>query len=256
MKSQHIPMTIDEFDAMPRKLGWKTEYWDGQAHITPRWLAIVTTRAPVRPRPVQAPCDLRPATEQDLRRLTSAYVDAFQETIDHCNQSVAQIKDAAKRILTGFFAGNRGRPHPASQVAIHARQIIGAALIVERAEEQPLLDLLFVRPQWHRRGVATALVGAAMNALHSAGAQELTSRYLLGNQESRAWHHHFGFVDQPDVLLARLHYFHVLDELERRTRAGETGGAEMDALIAERNYWHNQLTVLQRDRSQEMVIVL
>ena len=244
MKSQHLPMTIDEFHAMPRKLGWKTEYWDGQAHISPRWLAIVTARAPVTPRAVYAPCDLRPATEQDLRRLTPAYVAAFQETIDHCNQRVAQIKTAAKRILTGFFAGSRGRPHPASQLAIHAGQIIGAALIVERAEEQPLLDLLFVRPQWHRKWVARVVVGGAMNALHSAGVHELASRYLLGNQESRAWHHHFGFVDDPDVLLARLHYFHALDELERRTRAGEVAGAEIDALIAERDHWYRRLAVL------------
>lgn len=37
MRSQHLPMTIEEFNAIPRKRGWKYEYWNSHAHISPRY---------------------------------------------------------------------------------------------------------------------------------------------------------------------------------------------------------------------------
>ena len=83
--------------------------------------------------------------------------------------------------------------------------IIGAALIIAQAEETPLLDMLFVRPEWHRKGIATAMVAAALNTLHSSGVRTLASQYVLGNEESRAWHQRFGFVEETDLLLVRLY---------------------------------------------------
>ncbi len=203
MKSQHIPMTIDEFHVMPRRLGWKHEYWDGCAHIAPSHAGIATTTVVVQPRPVQAPCVIRAVTEADMPGLERAYLTAFQDTIDYCDWALTDIQRAADNNLASFFAGMRGPPLPAAQIAIHGTDVVGAVLIVEKPNGQPFLDLLFVIPAWHRKGVATALVAAALNELAAMGYQSLTSRFMLGNVESRAWHHRFGFVDEPDLFLAR-----------------------------------------------------
>lgn len=36
MKSKHIPMSVEEFHLMEHPFGWKTEYFSGKAHLTPR----------------------------------------------------------------------------------------------------------------------------------------------------------------------------------------------------------------------------
>ena len=66
MKSQIIPMTIDEFHTMPWQLGWKHEYWEGAARISPSYTAVATVSIAVTPRLVAPPCLLRPVTEADL----------------------------------------------------------------------------------------------------------------------------------------------------------------------------------------------
>src|SRR5439155_5564635 len=46
------------------------------------------------------------------------------------------------------------------------------------------------------------------------------SRYHLGNAASRAWHHRFGFTDEPDLLLARLNLRAATHELARLRELG------------------------------------
>src|SRR5262245_710916 len=58
IRSRHLPMSFEEWDLLPYQPGWKYEYWDGCAHITPNHQTAVTT-ATVTPRPVNAPCMLR-----------------------------------------------------------------------------------------------------------------------------------------------------------------------------------------------------
>lgn len=245
MKSQHIPMTIAEFHMMPRQLGWKHEYWDGQAHIMPSHSGVVTATVAVQPRPVRASCMIRPVTEADLPGLYPAYLAAFQDTIDYCDWQLPDIETAAHENLTNFFAGKRGQPLSAAQVAIHAATVVGAALLVQKRNGQPFLDLLFVVPDWHRKGVATALVATALNALAAAGYQSLVSRFWLGNVESRTWHHNFGFVDEPDLFVMRAYYAHAQDELNRREALGNLTPAEHTALVAERDHWDKAIKELE-----------
>jgi GNAT superfamily N-acetyltransferase len=109
-------MSFEEFRLLPRDPGWKYEYFDGMAHITPR-----------------------------------------------------------PRLAT-------------VRVAVEARAKDGC----------PLLDMLFVRPSWQRRGLATALVSWCLRELLAQGEAALRSRYLLTNEQSRAWHQRFGFTLEPD----------------------------------------------------------
>lgn len=252
MKSQHIPMTSDEFHVMPHKLGWKHEYWDGQAHITPSHSTVVTTTLPVQPRPVTPVGTIRSIVEADMAGLYTAYVAAFEDTIDYCDWQLAAIQSAAQATLTGYFAGERGKPLVASQVALHDREVVGAAFMVEKRNGQPFLDLLFVVPQWHRQGVATALVGTAVNQLAAAGYHTLTSRFWLGNEESRTWHHRFGFVDKPNQFLAGAYYRHAQHELERDKILGQLTPAARDALVAEKKYWKNERERLEKEELAAM----
>ena len=252
-------MTLDEFHRMPWRLGWKHEYWDGQAQLSPQHISVVTATVKVEPRPVNVaghpsytpPYEVRPVTEADLPQMLPTYFAAFEETIDYCDWDPARIKIAAKANLESFFAGERGQPLPASQVAVSATEIVGAVLIVEKRNGQPLVDLLFVSPQWHRQGVATALGTAALNALYKAGYQCLTSRFMLGNEASRTWHHHFGFVDEPDLFIARAYFSHAQHEVERHKAMDDLTSAAYAALVAERDHWKQQIEQVEAIAAQE-----
>jgi GNAT superfamily N-acetyltransferase len=250
MRSQHISMTWQEYELQPMQLGWKYEYWDGQTHISPRHNAVsVTVR--VQPRTVSSFCAIRPALASDEPELIAAYIAAYSDTIDFCDWQADQIEAAAQKDIPGFFAAKRGTPLPASCVAVAPHRetgnehVIGAALIIAQEEQAPLLEMLFVLPEWHGKGIATALASTALNTLHRSGIETLASRYLLGNEESRAWHQRFGFVEEPDVMLARLYYRHAQHELQRQQQVGDLTEKDKEVLTAECDRWHARVEELE-----------
>ena len=250
MKSQRLPISVDEFRRLPYRLGWKHEYYGDHAHITPQHSAIVVATLPVQKRPAHFPCPLRPTGPEDVPALFPTYLAAFQDTIDYCDWALDRIERAARQNLTSFFAGQRGRALPASRVAVHDEEIVGAALLVEKPDARALLDLLFVAPAWQRRGLATALVAAALNALEGTGFTKLSSRYMLGNEQSRRWHQRFGFVDEPNLFVARAYYYHAQHELTRQQELGALSADELAALVTEHDARRQQLDELHEIEQQ------
>lgn len=256
MRSQHIRMTPAEFELMPRQLGWIYEYWDEQAHITPVY-RIVTTTVKIKPRPVTSPCRIRAVDDVDKAQLISAYFAAFSDTIEYCDWKPEKIAAIAQEDIQEFLAGERGNPLPASRIAVACQaetgeeSVVGAALIIEKTTGQSLLDMLFVIPEWQRKGVATALVSTAINELYRAGMNRLASRYLLGNNESQAWHQKFGFVDELDLFLARLYYRHVKYEFGRREKIGNLTETEHEVLSSEVKRWKAQVDKLEKIAERE-----
>ena len=234
-----MPMTATEFERLPRDPGWKYEYVNGVARITPRHV-VVTMRAPVMPRIVEVGgLTIRAMTEADRPGLVRAFHDGFRETVEYCDWSDAQIRQSGEDAIRTFFGGRRGAFHPASRLAVAPEQpdvVAGASLVVQKAD-LPFLDMLFIRPRWHRRGLATALVGASMNALHAQGEPDMGSAYDLANLPSRAWHEQFGFVEQPDYTLAHARAAAARHELWRRREIGGLSDAEQAALQAEAEHW-------------------
>jgi len=245
MRSRHIPMTEEEYHLLPMHPGWKHEYWDGQAHFSPRHRFAVA-RMVVARRPVQTDYPLRPATVEDAPLLIPAYIEAFCDSFDYCDWERADIESAARRAIHDFFRGYRGPVLPASCVALDPAQhvVVGAALVVRERAGSPMLDLLFVRPAWQQHGLATALVSWALNALHQAGKPLLRSCYRLGNDQSVAWHRRFGFVEEPDLLLAQLYYRCAAHELWRREQLGALTPSERQRLTADAERWRTLMEEL------------
>lgn len=247
-------MSVEEFHLQPEHPGWKKEYWDGQTHLTPRFHAVVTT-VKVQPREVKSPCKLRPARREDLPRLIPIYVAAFGQTIEYCDYSIPKVEESARRALKDHFAGRRGDPLPGvSQVAFDdstdQEKLLGTAL-VGQTETGPLLDLLFVAPECHRQGIASALVSQVLNELHTAGETRLTSQYHIGNDESRLWHQRFGFIEEPDLKRARLYRMCARHELWRREQIGDLTSEEHARLKSECEFWEKQVEELERIEDEQ-----
>lgn len=65
MKSPKIPMTTEEFDLLEWKFGWKHDYWDGHAHISPRPHGIVV-KIPVKKQNVKSDVEIQIVSENFL----------------------------------------------------------------------------------------------------------------------------------------------------------------------------------------------
>ena len=255
MRRLSVPMTVDEYHLLPFEPGWKCEYWDGHAHYSPRHQAVVTTIA-VGPRDAHTECALRQPDESDIERLTPVYAAAFSETIEYFGYSPDQVAQAARRDLTDYFAGKHGQPTSASCVAVtpesnpEEERFAGAAMITSTGGG-PLLYLLFVAPEWQRRGLASAMVSAAIIELHELGEKTLTSRYHIGNEQSLAWHQRFGFVETPDLRRARLYLQQSKVELWRREKIGGLTAEERAKLNAEAARWEAEVETLQRIEDEQ-----
>jgi GNAT superfamily N-acetyltransferase len=203
MRSRHTNMSLEEFRLLPRDPGWKYEYFEEMAHITPR-ARVATVRVAVDSRPSESPLPLRGVVASDREGLAAAYVAAFADSAEYCDVPLEGISRSARENIRGFYAGDRGEALPSSCVAVDeaagdlAEVVAGAALVTRAKDGCPLLDMLFVRPRRQRQGLAAALVSWSLRRLLAEGEATLRSRYLLANEPSRAWHRHFGFTLEPD----------------------------------------------------------
>jgi GNAT superfamily N-acetyltransferase len=242
---------MEQYRMLHRHPGWKYEYWDGQVHITPRHLVAVA-HVEVSPRQVDATVNLREVTRADEADLIAAFLDAFSGSVDYCDWPQPRIEENAVENIRGFFEERYGKPHHASRLADAdwdgLSAVLGAVLITS-CKNGPRLQILFVRPGWQRRGLATALVSCALNALPGSGARRLTSSYNLANEASLRWHSRFGFVEQPDLLIARVRLQCALHELRRRE--GDLDDEESARLEAESTRFSAQVSALEEIAERE-----
>ena len=243
-------MSIEEFELLPIRAGWKYEYWDGRAHITPREHGVIVA-IPVTARRVNTTYVLKKVTSADAPELTTAFLEAFSDSVEYCDWETEKTSEAAEKAILSHFAGERGKPHLASRVAMGfdrergCDSIVGAAMLAH-APRYSILDLLFVRPAWQRHGIARALLSDAMNELHSGGEAILKSAYHAANELSMNWHHRFGFVEEPDLMRARLHSSTARHELWRREKIGGLTDRERVELQLEADRWEIEVERLEK----------
>jgi GNAT superfamily N-acetyltransferase len=257
MRSQHLAMSWERFEQLPPHPGWKHEYWDGVAHITPG-ARFAVVRIDAQPRPIRSPLELRAIAAADETLLVSAYLDAFRDTVEYCDWEEDAIAQSARENVRAFCAGRRGEAlfassclatDPAPRNAVEA--VVGAALLMRTEDGHPMLDMLFVRPRWQRRGLATALLSWCLRELHRRGDTILRSRYHLANEASQAWHRNFGFIEEPDLLLAQLYLRCATQELRRREKMGGLIDEERGRLLAETDRWERCVEQLERVADQQ-----
>jgi hypothetical protein len=90
-----------------------------------------------------------------------------------------------------------------------------------------------------------------MNLLHAAGEPTLWSGYYLANEPSIAWHHRFGFEEEPDLNLAECRATCAQHELWRREQIGDLSEEERATLEKECAYWKAQVEHLHERAVRE-----
>jgi GNAT superfamily N-acetyltransferase len=228
-------MSWAAFERLPHRLGWKHEYWDGMARLRPGWTHVtfeldLAAREPSRQR------GIRPVMPTDSPALRRPFLEAFALAPEYVGYPMAKFRAAAERYLAGYFGHVRGEPSPASVVAVVGGEIIGAALVKERAKG-PLLDCIFVRPDHSQKGWATALAAHAVSGLTRRGGTVLYSSAMLANSISMSWHVRFGFRELPSLWVAQARAAHYAIERERLERLGRPE-PEVSEVAGLASYWH------------------
>src|SRR5438477_8636215 len=72
----HRKMSFAAFQRLPRRLGWKHEYYGGKAHLTPSKMAVHLL-LDLAPRPAERRPGIRPVTPADAEALREPFLAAF-----------------------------------------------------------------------------------------------------------------------------------------------------------------------------------
>jgi GNAT superfamily N-acetyltransferase len=243
LRSVHRAMTFQEFERMPRRLGWKHEYYGGKAHLTPSKLAVkLVLDLPV---PVVCRDGVRRLRLGDVPALHTPFLEAFARTPDYAGYPPKSYRREASEYFERFLGDHRGDRSRASAVAEANGRYVGAALVKERASGH-LLDCLLVRPRDQRCGWATALVSTAASWLHRKGVSRLQSYVHPANGASLQWHYRFGFRELPDLWVAVHRWRHYSDEIERLTRFEGMDLAGLEELRKLAQYWGSEADRLEK----------
>lgn len=240
MKSRHLPITFAEFEKMPQPFGWKVEYYNDKAHLTPRG-NVIKTHLNIQSTVIKTAHFIQPVDSQYKQQMTEGFYQSFRDSVEFCDWTTKDIRKHAEKNITDYFASIRGVPLLQSMMALEpkTKQLIGLALFVITEKQRYKLDLLFVTPDYQKQGLATAMVSHVTAQLHERGVREVYSLYHICNDASRKWHQRFGFKEEYDVLFIRLKYAWYREEIWRLEKLGLT--ESLPELIRQRDYWAAQL---------------
>jgi RimJ/RimL family protein N-acetyltransferase len=228
-------MSFAAFQRLPRRVGWKHEYFGGRAYIRPSPV-MVTFRLELGPRGAIRWPGLRRLRAGDAAALRDPFLAAFATAPEYACRTDGQFREAAVEYLGGFFGAVRGDLSPASVVAEADGEIVGAAL-VKRQPRGPLLDCIFVRPEVGRGGLATAMATRVVRSLRKRGESRLTSYAMLANEPSLAWHARFGFREVPDLFVASQRWRCYEYEVERHRELNDLSEQALAPLIEAARHW-------------------
>ncbi|MFM9961110.1 MAG: N-acetyltransferase family protein [Planctomycetaceae bacterium] len=215
-----LPMSIDEFEHMEHRLGWKHEYWDGAAQLSTQQTAVASFQrsidtVPLTRMPLRDDEQLRLIQADDESALVELFVLTFDEAVEYAGWPDHIYRRDARDSLASFFGktteqryygSELGRPD-ASFVITSGEQPL-AAVLVRTIRRGPILQPIMVHPAHQRRGLGTGLLSAALEALNAANETTLFSRCQLGNAASLAWHEKHGFEEIPNYFAATHRWRH------------------------------------------------
>lgn len=205
---REIPMSIEAFHRMPWRLGWKHEYFEDRAYLSPSYVSMeVYLPAPSWPPeisglPGEGSAQIRAVDAADAPELERLFFDAFRPSVEFIGYGDGDVRARAREALRAYFEGG---PHPqASRVVVEEHGIVGAMIVIE-TDGNPFTHLLMIHSARQRIGLGRALLSNVTAALRKRGCDVLRSRFFVANEPSCRWHGKVGFIEDPDFA-ATSHY--------------------------------------------------
>ena len=205
------PMPLANFHKLPRRLGWRYDYDEGQAFIYPEDITV-DVFLPVGT-PIPLPPDFRfrlcAVEEHNVHGLEDLYFEAFRPSVESYALGDAELRGEFQFSLVVYLSGACGKPMPCSMAILMGERPIAAALVVE-GERGPTLKMIMVHPGYQRRRLASGILAEILERLRRDGYDGIHSCYLAANEASRAWYTSLGFVERPDARAIRhfRHFYH------------------------------------------------
>lgn len=158
------------------------------------------------PRPGRPAYAVRRAVHADLDRITALLL-ALQDHVEAANPELWRMDGEARANLKGVIAGRLSQEDAVALVAEHEVDgvigVIFARVVTNNRYDPPragMIDQAFVRADHRRRGVATQLVGAVCAFFAQQAVEDLSLRYVAGNEEAAGFWAALGFA--PRIVTA------------------------------------------------------
>ncbi len=149
---------------------------------------------------------IRLARREDLDRLEPLLL-ALQDHLEAANPDLWQMKEETRQGIRTQIANRLQANGSLTLVADHeADGVVGVinGRVVSNTRYVPrragTIDQAFVRPDHRRRGVGTALVTAICRFFAAEKVDDLSLRYVVGNEEASAFWQALGF--EPRIITA------------------------------------------------------
>lgn len=149
--------------------------------------------------PYPASYTIRMARNEDLDRL-EALLLALQDHLEAANPNLWQMKKEARRGLRAQITNRLQAGGSLTLVAEHVEDgvvgVINGRLLSNSRylpSQAGTVDQAFVRADHRRRGVGAALVAAICGFFADQGVDDLSLRYVVGNEEAAAFWTALGF---------------------------------------------------------------
>jgi len=149
---------------------------------------------------------IRPAEKADLDRLVELLLD-LQDHLEAANPDLWRMREESRANLKGKIASRLDAANSLTLVAEHEQDgvvgLISGRITTNNHYDPPLaglVDQAFVRQDHRRRAVASRLVAELCHFFAANGVEDLSLRYVVGNDEAEAFWSALGFT--PRILTA------------------------------------------------------
>lgn len=216
------PMPLADFHKLPRRLGWRYEYEDGQAFVYPEDITVdvfLPVGTPI-PLPREFHYRLCAVEEHNVHGLEDLYFSAFRPSVESYGLDDLDLRGEFQFSLIVYLSGACGSPMSCSMAVLNGERPIAAALVIS-GDEGPTLKMIMVHPAYQRRRMASGILAEVMERLRREGYDGIHSSYLAANEASRAWYTSLGFVERPDERAVR-HFRRFYHYEVARLQAGAT----------------------------------
>jgi len=207
-----IEMPFEEFEVMEHRLGYKHEYWDGMARLSPNHGAVAEMHLQV-PRLLNTPAlksglfdstdcgEVVPADRSELIRL---FQRAFDNDAEYCGYDEREYRDAAaKSIDRSLLVGDETNTDLRYSRLLRCRgDLVGALLVTTDRQQRKVIGPLMVDPTHLRSGIASRLLRETCIQLAANSIDTIHSHCHLANRTSLAWHSAMGFSRRLSWLAA------------------------------------------------------